>query len=140
MCSEWSGIPTWVSPTRLRRAEQRGEISYVGIRHEGAAAFAASAYGKLTGRPALCLAIAGPGSTNLLTGLYDARLDQSRVLAISGQVASKVLGRGAFQDLNLSAVFKDVATSSVTLRPAAIMPSWPRWPSNPQWTGEVSPI
>ncbi|HZM67234.1 MAG TPA: thiamine pyrophosphate-binding protein, partial [Nakamurella sp.] len=45
----------------LRRAEQRGEISYVGIRHEGAAAFAASAYGKLTGRPALCQAIAGPG-------------------------------------------------------------------------------
>jgi len=100
----------------LRRAEQRGEISYVGIRHEGAAAFAASAYGKLTGRPALCLAIAGPGSTNLLTGPYDARLDQSPVLAISGQVASKVLGRGAFQDLNLSAVFKDVATSSVTLQ------------------------
>ena len=84
--------------------------------HEGAAAFAASAYGKLTGRPALCLAIAGPGSTNLLTGPYDARLDQSPVLAISGQVASKVLGRGAFQDLNLSAVFKDVATSSVTLQ------------------------
>ena len=93
----------------LRRAEERGEITYIGIRHEGAAAFAASAYGKLTGRPAACLAIAGPGSTNLLTGLYDARLDQSPVIAISGQVPSKVLGRGAFQDLDLSAVFKDVA-------------------------------
>ena len=100
----------------LRRAEERGEITYVGIRHEGAAAFAASAYGKLTGRPAACLAIAGPGSTNLLTGLYDARLDQSPVIAISGQVASKVLGRGAFQDLDLSAVFQDVAVSSVTLQ------------------------
>src|SRR5664279_5392389 len=124
----------------LRRAEERGEITYIGIRHEGAASFAASAYGKLTGRPAARLAIAGPGSTNLLTGLYDAKLDQSPVIAISGQVPSKVLGRGAFQDLNLSAVFKDVATSSVTLRPAAIMPSWRRWPSNTQWTGEVSPI
>jgi len=100
----------------LRRAEERGEISYIGIRHEGAAAFAASAYGKLTGRPAACLAIAGPGSTNLLTGLYDARLDQSPVVAISGQVPSKVLGRGAFQDLDLSAVFQDVALSSVTLQ------------------------
>lgn len=100
----------------LRRAEERGEITYVGIRHEGAASFAASAYGKLTGRPAACLAIAGPGSTNLLTGLYDAKLDQSPVIAISGQVPSKVLGRGAFQDLNLSAVFKDVAISSVTLQ------------------------
>jgi pyruvate oxidase len=57
----------------LRKAEERGEITYIGIRHEGAAAFAASAYGKLTGRPAVCFAIAGPGSTNLLTGLYDAK-------------------------------------------------------------------
>ncbi len=99
----------------LRRAEQRGELTYIGIRHEGAAAFAASAYGKLTGRPAACFAIAGPGSTNLLTGLYDAKLDQSPVVAISGQVPSKVLGRGAFQDVDLSAVFKDVSVSTTTV-------------------------
>ena len=99
----------------LRRAESRGEITYVGIRHEGAAAFAASAFGKLTGRPAACFAIAGPGSTNLLTGLYDAKLDGSPVLAISGQVPSKVLGRGAFQDVDLSAVFRDVAVSTTTV-------------------------
>ena len=99
----------------LRRAEARGELRYVGIRHEGAAAFAASAYGKLTGRPAACFAIAGPGSTNLLTGLYDAKLDGAPVIAISGQVPSKVLGRGAFQDLDLSAVFRDVAISTVTV-------------------------
>ncbi|HSS67275.1 MAG TPA: thiamine pyrophosphate-binding protein [Nocardioidaceae bacterium] len=99
----------------LRRAEERGEIRFVGIRHEGAAAFAASAYGKLTGRPAACFAIAGPGSTNLLTGLYDAKLDQAPVVAISGQVPSKVLGRGAFQDLDLSAVFRDVAVSTTTV-------------------------
>ena len=100
----------------LRRAEERGELTFIGIRHEGAAAFAASAYGKLTGRPAACFAIAGPGSTNLLTGLYDAKLDQSPVVAISGQVPSKVLGRGAFQDLDLSAVFQDVAISSTTVQ------------------------
>jgi thiamine pyrophosphate-dependent acetolactate synthase large subunit-like protein/nitrite reductase/ring-hydroxylating ferredoxin subunit len=99
----------------LRRAEERGELTYVGIRHEGAAAFAASAYGKLTGRPAACFAIAGPGSTNLLTGLYDAKLDSSPVVAISGQVPSKVLGRGAFQDVDLSAVFKDVAVWTTTV-------------------------
>ena len=99
----------------LRKAEERGELRYIGIRHEGAAAFAASAYGKLTGRPAACFAIAGPGSTNLLTGLYDAKLDGAPVLAISGQVPSKVLGRGAFQDVDLSAVFRDVAASTVTV-------------------------
>ena len=100
----------------LRRAEERGELRFIGIRHEGAASFAASAYGKLTGRPAACFAIAGPGSTNLLTGLYDAKLDQSPVIAVSGQVPSKVLGRGAFQDLDLSAVFKDVAITSTTVQ------------------------
>ncbi|HEX4705937.1 MAG TPA: thiamine pyrophosphate-binding protein [Pseudonocardiaceae bacterium] len=99
----------------LRRAEERGELTYVGIRHEGAAAFAAGAYGKLTGRPAACFAIAGPGSTNLLTGLYDAKLDGAPVVAISGQVPSKVLGRGAFQDVDLSAVFRDVAVSTTTV-------------------------
>jgi pyruvate oxidase len=100
----------------LRRAEERGELTFVGIRHEGAAAFAASAYGKLTGRPAACFAIAGPGSTNLLTGLYDARLDGAPVVAVSGQVPSNVLGRGAFQDLDLSAVFRDVAVWTATVQ------------------------
>jgi thiamine pyrophosphate-dependent acetolactate synthase large subunit-like protein/nitrite reductase/ring-hydroxylating ferredoxin subunit len=99
----------------MRRAEEGGELTFVGIRHEGAAAFAASAFGKLTGRPAACFAIAGPGSTNLLTGLYDAKVDRSPVLAISGQVPSKVLGRGAFQDLDLAGAFADVAGYSQTL-------------------------
>jgi pyruvate oxidase len=96
----------------MRVAEERGDLQYIGIRHEGAAAFAASAYGKLTGRPAACFAIAGPGSTNLLTGLYDAKVDRAPVLALSGQVPSKVRGRGAFQDLDLSSVFADVAITS----------------------------
>ena len=99
----------------LRRAEERGEMRFIGIRHEGAAAFAASGYGKLTGRPAACFAIAGPGSTNLLTGLYDAKLDGAPVIAISGQVPSDVRGKGAFQDLDLLAVFRDVSLSTVTI-------------------------
>ncbi len=101
----------------MRRAEERGELRYVGIRHEGAAAFAASGYAKLTGRPAACLAIAGPGSTNLLTGLYDAKVDGAPVIAISGQVPSRELGRGAFQDLDLNAAFGNVAISTATLLP-----------------------
>jgi thiamine pyrophosphate-dependent acetolactate synthase large subunit-like protein/nitrite reductase/ring-hydroxylating ferredoxin subunit len=100
----------------MRVAEERGELQFIGIRHEGAAAFAASAYGKLTGRIGACFAIAGPGSTNLLTGLYDAKVDRAPVLAISGQVPSKVRGRGAFQDLDLSAVFADVSVSTQTVQ------------------------
>jgi thiamine pyrophosphate-dependent acetolactate synthase large subunit-like protein/nitrite reductase/ring-hydroxylating ferredoxin subunit len=96
----------------FRAAEERGDLRFVGIRHEGAASFAASAYGKLTGRLAACFGIAGPGSTNLLTGLYDAKVDRAPVLALSGQVPSKVLGRGAFQDVDLNAAFAAVARST----------------------------
>ena len=96
----------------FRAAEERGELTFVGIRHEGAASFAASAYGKLTGGLAACFGIAGPGSTNLLTGLYDAKVDRAPVLALSGQVPSKVLGRGAFQDVDLNAAFAAVARST----------------------------
>jgi len=99
----------------MREAEGRGELTYIGIRHEGAAAFAASAYGKLTGGLAACFGIAGPGSTNLLTGLYDAKVDRAPVLAVSGQVPSKVKGRGAFQDLDLEGAFADVARYSETI-------------------------
>src|SRR5437763_17036238 len=81
----------------LRRQEEAGKLTYIGIRHEGAAAFAASAYGKLTGRPAACISIAGPGDTNLLNGLWDAKVDRSPVLALTGQVNSQLLGPGAFQ-------------------------------------------
>ncbi|HEY8060219.1 MAG TPA: thiamine pyrophosphate-dependent enzyme [Acidimicrobiales bacterium] len=101
----------------LRRREEAGELTFIGIRHEGAAAFAASAYGKLTGRPAACLGIAGPGSTNLLTGLYDAKLDRAPVVALSGQVPSDVLGRGAFQDLDLTGAFTHAAATSTTILP-----------------------
>ncbi len=101
----------------MRRQEEAGRLTFVGIRHEGAAAFAASGYAKLTGRPAACFGIAGPGSTNLLTGLYDAKVDRAPVLAISGQVPSKVLGRGAFQDVDLTAAFADVAGFSRTVLP-----------------------
>ncbi|MEX1367395.1 MAG: thiamine pyrophosphate-dependent enzyme [Nannocystaceae bacterium] len=93
----------------LRRQEEAGTLRYFGIRHEGAASFAASAYGKLTGRPAACLSIAGPGATNLLTGLWDANVDRSPVLALTGQVDTQVLGPGAFQEVDLMAAFGRVA-------------------------------
>ncbi|MEL6538665.1 MAG: thiamine pyrophosphate-binding protein, partial [Bacteroidota bacterium] len=55
----------------MRRQEAAGKLNYFTIRHEGAASFAASAYGKLTGKPAACFAIAGPGATNMYTGMWD---------------------------------------------------------------------
>ncbi|GJL54953.1 MAG: pyruvate oxidase [Nitrospirales bacterium] len=99
----------------LRIQETKGNLTYIGIRHEGAAAFACSGYAKLSGRPAACLAIAGPGATNLLTGLWDAKVDRAPVLALTGQVDVQVLGPGAFQEIDLASAFQAVARFSHTV-------------------------
>jgi len=78
----------------IRMSVAEGKMRYFGIRHEGAAAFAASAYGKLTGMPAACLTIAGPGATNLLTGLWDAKVDRAPVRIRRGH---RVFAAGAWQ-------------------------------------------
>ncbi len=99
----------------LRLEEKEGRLNYYGIRHEGAAAFACSGYAKLTGKPAACLTIAGPGATNLMTGLWDARVDRAPVLALTGQVDVQVLGPGAFQEIDLHSAFAPVARFSQTV-------------------------
>jgi thiamine pyrophosphate-dependent acetolactate synthase large subunit-like protein/nitrite reductase/ring-hydroxylating ferredoxin subunit len=102
----------------LRKAEMDGRLTYVGIRHEGAAAFAASGYAKAAGKPAACLTIAGPGATNLLTGLWDAKVDRVPIVALTGQVKTQVIGPGTFQEVDLAAAFAPVAEWSQTvLRP-----------------------
>ncbi|OEK01948.1 pyruvate oxidase [Roseivirga sp. 4D4] len=93
----------------MRRQEEKGNLNFYGIRHEGAAAFAASAYGKLTGKPAACFSIAGPGATNLFTGLWDAKVDRAPILALTGQVATQVVGTGNFQEVDLVKAFSTVA-------------------------------
>ena len=103
----------------LRQQEARGTLRYFGIRHEGAAAFACSGYAKVTGRPAACLSIAGPGATNLLTGLWDAKVDRAPVIALTGQVQTQVMGPGAFQDIDLAAAFEAVASFSQTVLPGS---------------------
>lgn len=99
----------------LRMQEKQGRLNYYGVRHEGAAAFACSGYAKLTGKPAACLTIAGPGATNLMTGLWDAKVDRAPVLALTGQVDVQVLGPGAFQEIDLAAAFAPVARFSQTV-------------------------
>ena len=99
----------------LRRQEKKGNLQYFGVRHEGAAAFACSGYAKLTGKPAACLTIAGPGATNLMTGLWDAKVDRAPILALTGQVQVQVMGPGAFQDIDLAAAFGPVARFSKTV-------------------------
>ena len=64
--------------------ERQDKIKFVQVRHEEAAAFAACAYAKFTGKLGVCLATSGPGGIHLLNGIYDAKLDDQPVLAITG--------------------------------------------------------
>ena len=92
-----------------------GKIRYIQVRHEETAAFMASAYGKMTGHVAVCLGISGPGTTNLATGLYDAQLDHSPVLALTGMVPRKLIGRGSLQEIDHQAFFEPISVYNKTL-------------------------
>jgi pyruvate dehydrogenase (quinone) len=91
----------------LRTRQDR--VRFIQVRHEEAAAFMACAYGKYTGRLGCCLATSGPGGIHLLNGLYDAKLDQSPVLAITGQTYSDLKGSKFQQEVNMLRLFDDVA-------------------------------
>ncbi|WMT92955.1 thiamine pyrophosphate-dependent enzyme [Pelagibacterium sp. H642] len=91
----------------LRTRQDR--IRFVQVRHEESAAFMASAYAKWTGKLGVCLATSGPGGTHLLTGLYDAKLDQAPVLAITGMQYHDLIETFTQQDVNLERAFEDVA-------------------------------
>ena len=95
----------------LQRA--KGKIQFIQARHEEMAAFMASAHAKFTGELGVCIATSGPGAAHLVTGLYDARLDHMPVLAITGQQARAALGGHYQQEVDLAALFKDVAGSFV---------------------------
>ena len=84
-------------------------IRVIQVRHEEAAAFAACAYAKYSGRLGVCLATSGPGGVHLLNGLYDAKFDGQPVLAITGHTFHDLIGTHYKQDLDLDKLFIDVA-------------------------------
>jgi len=85
------------------------ELKFIQVRHEEAAAFAACAYAKYTGRLGVCLATSGPGGIHLLNGLYDAKCDGQPVLAITGHTFHDMIGTHYQQDVDLDKLFMDVA-------------------------------
>lgn len=91
----------------LRKARDR--VRFVHVRHEEAAAFAACGYAKFTGRLGVCIATSGPGAIHLLNGLYDAKLDQAPVLALTGMTYHDLIGTHYQQDVNTDYLFQDVA-------------------------------
>jgi pyruvate dehydrogenase (quinone) len=91
----------------LRR--RKDKIRFVLVRHEESAAFMACAYAKYTGRLGACVATSGPGAIHLLNGLYDAKLDNTPVIAITGTTYSDMMNSNYQQDVNLIQLFSDVS-------------------------------
>jgi len=90
----------------LRR--RKDKIKFILVRHEESAAFMACAYAKYTGKLGVCVATSGPGAIHLLNGLYDAKLDNTPVLAITGSTYSDLMNSNYQQDVNLLQLFSDV--------------------------------
>ena len=84
-------------------------IRYIHVRHEETAAMAAAGYAKFSGKLGVCFATSGPGAIHLMNGLYDAKIDQAPVLAITGMTYHDLIGTSYLQDINQDYVFQDVA-------------------------------
>jgi pyruvate dehydrogenase (quinone) len=92
----------------LRKVQDK--IRFVQVRHEEAAAFMACAHAKYTGKLGVCIATSGPGAIHLLNGLYDAKMDNQPVLAITGQTYSDLKGSHYQQEVDLLQLFSNVAS------------------------------
>ena len=114
------GIPSGnVLP--LMEAMREGGVEFVLTAHEGSAAFCADVTGRMTGRPGCCIATLGPGATNLTTGVGDAYLDRSPMLAITCNINTDQLGRRIQMHIDHHTLFKPITKASLSLRPGSIV-------------------
>src|SRR3954468_6845348 len=98
------------------------KLEHILVRHEQAAALAADAYGRVTGRPGVCIATSGPGATNLVTGIANAFLDSVPMVAITGQVGMPLLGTDAFQEVDIFGITLPIVKHSFLIRNTADIP------------------
>jgi pyruvate dehydrogenase (quinone) len=107
----------------LGDAVRRSTIEWIGVRHEEGAALAAAGQAKLTGRLGVCAGTTGPGSTHLVAGLYEAARDHAPVLALSGDMASRLRGTDYVQMTEPNLLFRDVSLYTETISSPAQAPA-----------------
>src|SRR5271163_3545440 len=97
-------------------------IKHVLVRHEQNAAFAAQGYARATGKVGVCCATSGPGATNLVTGLVDAMMDSIPIVALTGQVTSKLIGSDAFQEADTFGITRSATKHNFLVKNLAELP------------------
>ncbi|MFF2531727.1 acetolactate synthase large subunit [Brevibacillus sp. NPDC058079] len=100
----------------------RSSIQFVVTRHEQGAAFMADVYGRLTGKPGVCLATLGPGATNLITGVANAHLDRSPLIAITGQTDRSQLHKESHQNIDTIQLYKGITKYNQQIASAHTIP------------------
>jgi acetolactate synthase I/II/III large subunit len=120
-CLERHGVPLVAgmpggANLPLYDALARSRIRHVLVRHEQAAGFIAQGFARASGRTGVCFATSGPGATNLVTALADARMDSVPVVAITGQVPTALLGTDAFQEVDTVSMMTPVVKRAVMVR------------------------
>ncbi|MBV9033679.1 MAG: biosynthetic-type acetolactate synthase large subunit [Acidobacteriaceae bacterium] len=98
------------------------QIRHILVRHEQNAAFAAQGYARATGKVGVCCATSGPGATNLVTGLVDAMMDSIPIVAITGQVTSKLMGSDAFQEADTFGITRSATKHNFLVKSAGDLP------------------
>ncbi|HCC55904.1 MAG TPA: acetolactate synthase large subunit, partial [Solibacterales bacterium] len=97
-------------------------IRHVLVRHEENACFAAKGYAQATGRVGVCCATSGPGATNLVTGLVDAMMDSAPIVALTGQVSTKMIGSDAFQEADTFGITRSATKHNFMVKTIAELP------------------
>jgi acetolactate synthase-1/2/3 large subunit len=94
-------------------------LRHVLVRHEQAAAHAADGYARASGRAGVCVATSGPGATNLVTGIATAHMDNTPIVAITGQVPRAMIGRDAFQETDIIGITQPITKHSILVEDVA---------------------
>ncbi len=101
---------------------QYPQLRHILVRHEQGAAHAADGYARATGKVGVCFATSGPGATNLVTGIANAHLDSSPMVAITGQVARPFIGKDAFQEVDITGITLPITKHNYLVMDAASIP------------------
>lgn len=99
------------------------DLRHILVRHEQCAAHAAEGYARASGKVGVCLATSGPGATNLVTGIANAYMDSSPIIAITGQVVSNLIGNDAFQEVDIMGITMPITKHSYQPKDANDIPS-----------------
>ena len=116
------------------------QIHHVLVRHEQCAAHAAEGYARASGKVGVCFATSGPGATNLVTGIANAYLDSTPMVAITGQVARRFIGKDSFQEIDITGITLPITKHNYLVRDAAALAKTVKEAFHIARTGRPGPV